>query len=84
MLLARVPVAFENLPARLGEDDGRTAVADRNGSAHARPVRLSVVGLALSGREQSRVGGQASDPLRPRRANPHNWGQRETAAPRFS
>jgi hypothetical protein len=27
---------------------------------------------------------QASDPLRPRRKNPRNWGQRETAAPRFS
>jgi hypothetical protein len=23
-------------------------------------------------------------PLRPRRKNPHNWGQRETAASRFS
>jgi hypothetical protein len=27
---------------------------------------------------------RTSDPLRPRRAKPHNWGQRETAAPRFS
>ena len=27
---------------------------------------------------------RTSDPLRPRRKNPHNWGQRETAAPRFS
>jgi len=26
---------------------------------------------------------RTSDPLRPRRKNPHNWGQRETAAPRF-
>jgi hypothetical protein len=26
---------------------------------------------------------RTSDPLRPRRRNPHNWGQRETAAPRF-
>jgi hypothetical protein len=27
---------------------------------------------------------RTSDPLRPRRKNPHNWGQLETAAPRFS
>jgi hypothetical protein len=29
------------------------------------------------------TGFRTSDPLRPRRRNPHNWGQRETAAPRF-
>jgi hypothetical protein len=32
VLLALVPVAFEDVAATLGEDDERTAVADRNGS----------------------------------------------------
>jgi len=32
VLLALVPVAFEDVAATLGKDDERTAVADRNGS----------------------------------------------------